>query len=78
MSPYSTGPARSRLQHAVEIANDPGVRSSAELAELYRRIGWASGSTRYETAAAIEIGRQVQGEVQGFRGGALPLALARR
>jgi len=52
------------LQHVVEIADATNVRDVAALETLYRRIGWAGAfGNEYETAAAVDIGRQVAREV---------------
>jgi hypothetical protein len=53
------------LQHAVEVAEHPDVRSDATLIELYRRLG-AGRSTlfRYDTEAAVRIGAQVRKELR--------------
>jgi hypothetical protein len=53
------------LQHVSEIAGDPRVRSADGLKALYARIGFAVSRTaaRFETAAAIQAGRQVRFEV---------------
>jgi len=52
------------LRHAVEIAGMPEVRSDAQLASAYARIGWASsGDGFFETDAAVETGQQVAREL---------------
>ncbi|HKB09065.1 MAG TPA: hypothetical protein VKD69_00375 [Vicinamibacterales bacterium] len=56
------------LQHAVEIASDPTVCSSASLAAFYARIGDLTNQSTpseesYETHAAAEIGTRVRQEV---------------
>jgi hypothetical protein len=53
------------LQHALEIAGEPEIRSSASLEAFYRRVGMTAyaGSTNFETMAAIEAGQQVRLEV---------------
>lgn len=53
------------LQHAVEVAEHPEVRSDATLIALYRRIG-AGRSTlfKYDTDAAVQIGAQVRKELR--------------
>jgi hypothetical protein len=52
------------LQHALEIAAVPDVRSDADVAALMMRIG-RTGGTRgtFETDAAVRVGRQVQREI---------------
>lgn len=53
------------LQHAVEVAEHPHVRSDATLVELYRRLGAGSSTTfRYDTDAAVRIGAQVRKELR--------------
>lgn len=52
------------LQHALEIANEPGVRDDDGVRELYLRIGedrWARRS--FETTAARETGLRVRREI---------------
>lgn len=52
------------LQHAVEVAGAVEVRSPADLAALMNRISRVLGSRQYfETAAAIECGRQASREL---------------
>jgi hypothetical protein len=54
------------LQHAVEIAADPGTANGARVADLYERIGFAScsgGARCYETRAAKAIEARVSGEI---------------
>lgn len=54
------------LQHVVEIAEAPEVRDQAGMRRLFRRIGWRSGRVeddRWETDAAIAIGKRVENEV---------------
>jgi hypothetical protein len=52
------------LQHAVEVAEHPHVRSEAAFIDLYRRIGAGHSTTsRYDTEAAVRIGAQVRREL---------------
>jgi len=52
------------LQHAVEVAGAPAVRSEADLVTLMQRIGRSRGQGRlFETDAAMACGRQVAREV---------------
>ena len=52
------------LQHAVEVAGAPEVRSEADLVTLMQRIGRSRGQGRlFETDAAVACGRQVAREV---------------
>src|SRR5262249_43077552 len=54
------------LRHALEIAVEPAVVDADSLAALYERIGFAScggGRRCYDSAAAIEAGRQIAREV---------------
>ncbi len=56
------------LQHAVEIARMPSVRDARSLAAAYIRIGVPMArNTNFETKAAVEVGRQVAGEVERDR-----------
>ena len=52
------------LQHAVEIAAEPEVRSRRDLRTFYKRIGVSSGvGTTWDTEAARHVGRRVAREV---------------
>jgi hypothetical protein len=55
------------LRHAVEVADAPWVRSNDDLAAHYARIGTVSGFVQhresFETAAAVDAGRQVGREL---------------
>jgi hypothetical protein len=55
------------LQHAVEVASAPQVRSSETMAEHYRKIGIAVDDHPmiFETAAAREVGERVHRELFG-------------
>ena len=54
------------LQHALEIAEQPGVRDQAAMVSLYQRIGEASlGAHAYDTAAARSMGKLVRAELVG-------------
>lgn len=51
------------LQHAVEIAAEPGIRSRRDLENHYKRIGIASSANAtWDTLAARNVGRQVSRE----------------
>jgi hypothetical protein len=68
------------LQHVVEIARAVDVRTQADLAGLYQRIGSRAGSwNRYETAEARRVQARVRAELgRGDRGVERTMALARR
>jgi hypothetical protein len=53
------------LQHAIEIADHPEVRSEDTLADLYRRIGDEREWRTFETTGAQTAGRAVRAEVLG-------------
>lgn len=54
------------LRHALEVAQEPGVRDEAGMVSLYRRIGEAmAGAHAYDTPAARSTGRQVRTELIG-------------
>jgi hypothetical protein len=54
------------LQHALEIADDAGVRDTTSLIRLYERIGHpSSGEHAYDTDAAQDTGRVVRRELAG-------------
>ena len=55
------------LYHALEIAEEPGVRDAPTLCALYRRIGHECGRGQFETEPARVAGRRVQAEVSGPR-----------
>jgi hypothetical protein len=56
------------LQHAVEIADEPAVTGEAELAALYRRIGFRTAGDHhaecFDSNLAIATGQLIQREVQ--------------
>jgi hypothetical protein len=54
------------LQHALEVAAAPHVKSSADLALLYRHIGWEGKSGRFESNGAVSASRRVRNELAGF------------
>jgi hypothetical protein len=56
------------LQHAVEIAAEPKVRSRRELQKHYKRIGIAGSGERWDTEAARNAGHRVAREVSKSRG----------
>jgi len=56
------------LQHAVEIAAEPGVCDAAALADLYTRIGdpverWGGMADSFETRTAFDTGIRVRREL---------------
>ncbi|HEX6211531.1 MAG TPA: hypothetical protein VF136_12185 [Methylomirabilota bacterium] len=51
------------LQHALEIAETPSVRSPEALGAYYRRTGMRIAEGRFDTAAAQETGRTVRAEL---------------
>jgi len=52
------------LQHALEVAADPTVRSTPAFHALFQRIGKARpGEAHYDTLAAQHAGAQVRGEL---------------
>lgn len=51
------------LQHAFEVAQEPGVNDPDALARLYERIGIRAGVQRFDTTAAQEVGRKVRREL---------------
>ena len=56
------------LQHALEVASAPQVVDGKTMAQLYRRIGFASRSGRndwFDTASAVDAGREVERELAG-------------
>jgi hypothetical protein len=55
------------LHHALEIAQEPGVRDTMTLRALYRRIGHEHGRGQFETEPARITGRRVQAELSGPR-----------
>jgi hypothetical protein len=62
------------LQHALEIARAPGIRTADDMTALFRRIGRSPSCPPgvpdcYETTAAVAIGDTVHGELHpGSRG----------
>jgi hypothetical protein len=54
------------LQHALEVAESPGVRDEASLVALYETIGHAGKKPhQYDTLAARNAGRRVRTELVG-------------
>ncbi|HVL69906.1 MAG TPA: hypothetical protein VM364_21790 [Vicinamibacterales bacterium] len=51
------------LQHALEVAAHPEVRTAVQLGALYERIGERSLPNRFDTAAARLTGRRVRQEL---------------
>lgn len=43
------------LQHAMEVAAAPEVKSAKAMADLYRRIGWETSKGRFESQAAQAV-----------------------
>ena len=55
------------LQHALEVAMDPGVVDAAGVTALYTRIGEsAHGGIGFDTRAARDTGRVVRNELMGI------------
>jgi hypothetical protein len=50
------------LQHAIEVLNNPSIRSSAALSSFFSRMRHA-GPRRFETVAAEQIGRDIDQEI---------------
>jgi hypothetical protein len=50
------------LQHAVEVADAPGVDSEDSLADLYRRIGMHTSGDSWDSRAAQDTGQLVRTE----------------
>ena len=55
------------LQHALEIAAAPQVRDANTFGAFYGRIGFGTGTGKYETERARATGRRVELELAGFR-----------
>jgi hypothetical protein len=56
------------LQHAVEIASEPTVRTRRDLEKFYSRIGMPNRArATWDTEAARQVGRQVQQEARNSR-----------
>jgi hypothetical protein len=51
------------LQHALEIARAPDVRSTGDVVALYRLIGHEARDRCYETLAAQDVGTVVEAEL---------------
>jgi hypothetical protein len=52
------------LRHAVEVLEDPGVRSEETVDALFDRIGWRTSSRTVETQAALDAGHAVARELK--------------
>jgi hypothetical protein len=53
------------LQHATEIAADPGVRDDAGMQVLFKKIGWSLRDHEFETAAAMSTEMMVRRDLHG-------------
>ena len=54
------------MRHALEVAEDPSVRDSDALIQLYQRIGHSSGGEHvFDTTAAQDVGKQIRRELLG-------------
>ena len=54
------------MRHALEVAEEPSVRDSGALIQLYERIGHSSGGEHvYDTTAAQDVGKQIRRELLG-------------
>lgn len=75
-----TLPARERmellgheLQHVIEIVSNPEIRDQQSMRSVFMAIGWTDGPNGpFETAAAIEVQRQVRSELMSSRGRQVP------
>ncbi len=52
------------LQHVLEVAQNPEVRTEDAFRELYARIGFFNGRNTYDTNAAREVGTRVWAELR--------------
>lgn len=70
------------LQHAAEVLGEPGINTSEDIRQLYRRIGFVSmrtaGGELYETDRAVRVGMDIRRELRLARvARALPTAAQR-
>ena len=56
------------LQHAVEVAEAPGIHSAEDLRMLYRQIGVRTGADTYDSMAARQAGLTIRDEIVRARG----------
>jgi hypothetical protein len=56
------------LQHAVEVAEAPGIHSAGDLRALYREIGVRTGADTYDSIAARQAGFTIRDELTSARG----------
>ncbi len=56
------------LQHAVEVADAPGIHSAEDLRMLYRQIGVRTGADTYDSIAARQAGFTIREEITSARG----------
>ena len=47
------------LQHALEVAGAPEVKSANDMAQLYRRIGWETTKGRFESRDAQAVAHRI-------------------
>jgi len=57
------------LRHAIEVLEDPGVRTTEDVDALFERIGTRVSAGVAETGAASEVQRMVAEELRARRGG---------
>jgi hypothetical protein len=55
------------LRHAIEVLGERSVTTSSGMYMFYSRVGSRGTATSFETAAAVEAGAAVRGEVRKYR-----------
>lgn len=75
---YRVGVLGHELQHAVEVLENPDIRSSDDIERLFRRQRPGNDGQRFETDAALAAGDRVVSELAKRQGGTDGPPLARR
>jgi len=60
------------LRHAIEVIDEPSVRSDSEKFFFYERIGMRGAGGTRETTAAMDTGNEVRSEISSFNRQAKP------
>lgn len=63
------------LQHVIEIASNPAIRDQSSMRIAFTALGWTDGPNGpYETAAALQVERQVRAELMSSPGLPVPFS----
>jgi len=63
------------LQHVIEIASNPAIRDQPSMRVAFSALGWIEGPNgSFETAAALQVERQVRSELNSWPGPPVPFS----